>query len=409
MPYTLAEIENIQRLAKDADLKNVLLAFELIRGRGLVPQLVTDIYWIYNRLIWAQEEALEQEVYLFFQQYWTQKTDLTHLSPLLVTPSKLQQSLHPDFEAQAEVLGLNLPQLAKQIHAHFGLNYNPINSFLFKYGTAAIQEQVLPFLKVRAHNGRFLLDLGGFKLKTLPAVLLLEKQIQTLKIWGNDLDKLPDFWEQFDGLEVLNIAENQLTELPPSFSSLSNLQKLYAQNNRFEVPSTIDRIKQLPNIKHLTISNPNEQTATYSPADYTALRQLEALINHGKVHTSEKEQLRFLGLYMNNPEALQKLPLIDLFDALSDSNEETRKRAKAKILNWEGATFNGKLPPEASVAILGIVSFATRSKLNQNKEKGIRFTTEINKDTTHIVIGDYPENYAPVQDRPFIFMVEEDL
>jgi len=410
MLYSSIEIKNIQQLAKDADLKNVLLAFELIRGRGLVPELTTDVYWIYNRMIWAKEAKLEQELYQFLLQYWKTNASLKKITPLLDADFANKQSLHADFNEQASILELDLSKLANQLYYFFPLSHNPINSFLFKHGTIPMQKAILPFLKVREHTGHFLLDLGGFKLKKLPAEVLLEESlIHTLKIWGNELEELPDFWDKFEQLEVLNIAENKLKSLPPSFSELGSLQKLYAQNNCFNIISLQQSIKQLPNIKYLAVSTEDNLLGGYSPSENTSLREFEELVNHGKIHSIEKEQLLFLGLYLNSSKALHKLSLIDLFDALSNQNEETRNRAKVKILNWEGSIFNGKLPQNASIAILGIVSFATREKLENNEEKELDYSTEITENTTHIVIGDYPENYEEIQYRNFIFMLEEDL
>jgi hypothetical protein len=410
MLYTSIEIKNIQQLAKDADLKNILLAFELIRGRGLVPELITDVYWIYNRMIWAKETKLEQELHQFLQQYWEKNTSLTKVTPFLDPVFSSKQSLHSDFNEQANILALDLSKLAEQLYSFFPVNHNPINRFLFKHGTIAIQKMILPFLKVREHTGFFLLDLGGLKLKKLPKEVLLEETgIHTLKIWGNDLEELPDFWDKFEQLEVLNIAENKLKSLPPSFTKLGNLEKLYAQNNSFNIIPLQQSIKQLTNIKYLAVSAEENLLGEYSPSENTSLREFEELVNHGKIHSIEKEQLLFLGLYLNSPKALYKLSLIDLFDALSDQNEETRNRAKIKILSWEGSRFKGKLPKKASIAILGIVSFATREKLDNNEKKGLDYSTEITDNTTHIVIGDYPENYEEIEGRNFIFMLEEDL
>lgn len=409
MTYSPTEIKNIQQLARDADLKNVLLAFELIRGRGIVSQLVTDIYWIYNRMVWASEENLAQEVYIFFRPYWSAQLDFGELAPILSTPFSLKQSLHPDFEFQAMMLKLDLNLIATQLFEQFQVNYNPVNSFLFKYGTESMQEQILPWLKKREHTGRFLLDLGGFKLKSLPPVILKEKNIQTLKIWGNELTTLPDFWEQFKLLEVLNIAENKLSSLPPSFTTLNKLQKLYAQNNAFDVETIFSSIKQLPNIKYLSVASPINDFNPYSSSENAQLQQFEELVNHGKIHATEKEQWLILGLYLDNKEALQQLSLSDVFDALSDSNQETRKRAKTRLLNWEGARFEEPLKAGDAVAILGIVSFATRNKLNQAPYDKIAFTTEINSNTTHLLIGDYPGQHEVLNERSFIFMTEKDL
>ena len=170
--------------------------------------------------------------------------------------------------------------------------------------------------------------------------------------------------------------------------------------------STLHAIKQLPEIKQLTIKS--EDSDKYSKEENEILRQFEELVNHGKIHAPEKEQLLFMGILMNDKSALQKLTLFNLFEALSHKEEAIRQGAKSRILNWQESVYPGFTPENASVAILGIVSFATRNKLTQNPGK-INYTTEIKRNTTHIVIGDYPENYEEVMERGFIFMTELDL
>lgn len=403
MQYTSNEIANIHSLAQSPELNNVLLAFELIKGRGIVLELVDDIYWIYNRLLWANEHRTAKQVARLFQAYWM------HYAPKQASEDLLL--LDAPFESKVTCLNLDLSLLSQRLYKQFP---NPskdfISRFLFKYGTEDIQKKMLPLLKSREHTGRFLLNLGGLDLKKIPEIILREKHIQVLKIWGNNLEELPDFWDKFQFLEVLNIAENKLKTLPSSFASLQKLQRLYAQNNCFEVAPLWQQIKQLGKINYLALSNPpKKEKQPDASSNQQALKQLEALVNHGKIHASEKAQNIFLALIMNQEEALQQLRLIDLLEALSDDNERIQKEAKTKILNWKGAVFSGKIPPNASITILGFVSFATRNRITELGMQGIQFTTELNSNTTHIVLGDLPEIPEMIKDKPFIFMTEEDL
>ena len=74
MSYSGTEITNIKRLVADADLKNLLLALEIVKGRGLVPELLTELYWIYNRLIWAGEKTTEALVYDLISNYLSKES-----------------------------------------------------------------------------------------------------------------------------------------------------------------------------------------------------------------------------------------------------------------------------------------------------------------------------------------------
>lgn len=410
MLYTPEEIQNIQNLARHADMENVLLAFELIKGQGLVPALETDVYWIFNRAVWEGEGEMGGEIQEFLRKYWAKHPDW-ELRPLMDTPPHPIASVNIVAEQQILTLGLDLGGLAECLYTRYNRFINKqLSRFLFKYGNKKIQEKIIPrFSEKEANTGRSFLDLGGFKLGNLPEVVLREKQVQMMKIWGNDLEELPDLWGEFRVLEVLNIAENNLNDLPPSFVKLQKLQKLYAQGNHFEVNRFIDIIRQLPNLKFLSVASSPNMLLNYTLAENTVLRQFEELVNQGKMHASEKMQQLILALYLEDKQAFKKLSLMDFFDALSDSTEETRKRAKYQILHWKNSKFPGILPKGAVVAVLGIVSFAMRSKFAHYEQKGIRFSTEIEPSTTHVLIGDFPENYEEIQDRKFTFLSEEDI
>lgn len=404
MPYSPEEISNIHLLAEHPSLNNVLLAFELIKGSNIVLELVDDIYWIYNRLVWANEPRMAKQLAVLFHAYWLPPPPITSI---------LQENLlnlDAQIEVKAAILNLDLTVLSQRLFQHSPKpNKKFILHFLFKNGTADIQEKILPLLKTREHTGRFLLNLGGLNLKKLPEIILREKHIQILNIWGNDLEELPDFWDQFQFLETLNIAENNLKILPPSFTHLQKLQRLYAQNNRFESSPLLRQIKQLSKINYLSITTSQKEQEQNRSSEQELLKQIEGLVNHGKIHASEKEQNLFLALVMNKEAAFQELSLLDLFEALSDDNEVIQKQAKTRILNWKGSVFSGQIPSYASIAILGFVSFATRNRITALERQGIKFTTELTSTTTHIVLGDLPEISERIKNKPFIFMTEEDL
>lgn len=410
MPYTPEEIQNIQNLARHADMENVLLAFELIKGQGLVPALETDIYWIFNRVIWEGEEEVSVEIQEFLRKYWAKHPDW-ELRPLMETPPHPIASVNITAEQQVLALGLDLGILAECLYVRYNRFMNKqLSKILFKYGNSTIREKVIQrFSEKEANTGRSFLDLGGFKLGVLPEVVLREKQVQMMKIWGNDLEELPDFWGEFRVLEVLNIAENKLKNLPESFIKLQKLQKLYAQGNHFDVNRFINIIRQLPNLKFLSVASSPNMLLHYTLSENTVLRQFEELVNQGKMHASEKTQQLILALYLEDKDALKKLSLMDFFEALSDTSEETRKRAKLQILHWKNSKYPGVFPKGAAVAALGIVSFATRNKFAQYQQEGIKFSAEIEPDTTHILVGDFPENYGAIRDRKFTFLSEEDI
>ena len=87
----------------------------------------------------------------------------------------------------------------------------------------SLEAEALERIKIVKLEGRTVLDLSNFSLKTLPA-----------EIW------------KFTNLEILDLGSNQLTSLPAEIARLTNLNRLYLDNNRLTLlPAEIERLTNL--------------------------------------------------------------------------------------------------------------------------------------------------------------------
>lgn len=109
-----------------------------------------------------------------------------------------------------------------------------------------------PILPISSMNSLTYLDLSYNKLNALPSLDLLEK-LKYFNMEGNLLAEFP-LLNNSPLLETLNVAENQITNIPLKvFKGIQSLTSLNISNNKFKLlPSSIEI---LTNLKYLNISN----------------------------------------------------------------------------------------------------------------------------------------------------------
>ncbi|BDS12437.1 leucine-rich repeat domain-containing protein [Aureispira anguillae] len=99
------------------------------------------------------------------------------------------------------------------------------------------------------------LHLSGLKAdKNHPFILTVNrlKKLDTLWLSHNQLNELPNSFQQLKKLRVLSLAHNNFFKFPKLLGQLSNLEYLYLENNQLTaLPKTIKQLKKLRQL-HLT-------------------------------------------------------------------------------------------------------------------------------------------------------------
>ena len=73
--------------------------------------------------------------------------------------------------------------------------------------------------------------------------------LQTMNLYGKQLQKIPKELSQLTNLQELYLGSNQIKEIPKELSQLTNLQRLYLDNNQIkEIPK---ELSQLTNLQYL--------------------------------------------------------------------------------------------------------------------------------------------------------------
>lgn len=92
-------------------------------------------------------------------------------------------------------------------------------------------------------------------LKEIPEEVFFNKEVKVLRLYGNQLDSIPERIGELVNLEKLYIGRNNLKSLPESIGKLKNLKILSAQYN--DIDSLPDAIGELENLEQLVL-NQNE-------------------------------------------------------------------------------------------------------------------------------------------------------
>jgi hypothetical protein len=227
-----------------------------------------------------------------------------------------------------------------------------INLYLFDLSAQnllnKLKEDLAPFSSYKVYTSLaearqnpesvLVLNLGGQKLKTLPAEIGLFKNLQKLTLYDNELKTLPVEITQLKRLKWLDIYDNQLSELSAEFAQLDSLEYLDLGWNRFKtVPSAIFSLK---NLKHLYLYGNQLKTL---PNEISQLQKLEALrLGRGLVFLGGGNRLRKLPDNFGNLTNLQELYLPD--NQLHSLPESFTQLKRLKWLDVSNNRFN-KIPP----------------------------------------------------------------
>jgi Leucine-rich repeat (LRR) protein len=99
------------------------------------------------------------------------------------------------------------------------------------------------------------LDLTSQQLTELPDSALSRTDITTLNVSNNQLTTLPASIAKLTKLEVINVENNRLESLTPEISQLKNLREIHANNNR--MASLPDELGTMNQLKILDVSGNN--------------------------------------------------------------------------------------------------------------------------------------------------------
>lgn len=258
-------------------------------------------------------------------------------------------------------------------------------------GLEALPDDLTPLADVKV------LDLSGNRLAALPDSLGALSGLRTLILTDNALTALPDVFDRLPALERLDVRRNKLADLPPSLAACAKLKTLrMAANKLSAVPDVLWHLGALKEVDGVK-GYPNGHRKAAFDAFFEAVHRAEL---------SPETRARLFAVWHGG--AVADAPLVDLFAAMAIPHDGLRTAAHAAILA-RGGYAERPVAAGSKVVIVG----NTHSKRTDLKARlqavDAAYGTQIDADTTHVLVGERPKSWDGV-DRPgLVFCGESDL
>lgn len=139
------------------------------------------------------------------------------------------------------------------------------------------------------------------RLDTLPADLVRFKKLRKLDLSKNKFSQLPDFIDQLDSLQELNLHRNNITFFPMQICRMRSLKRLILSRNSFtQLPECIQYLKKL---SYLDLS---DTPVGSFPGAFVLMPQLKTLSLHGLAYPPSfqrrwKEKLPWMRIEFDPP------------------------------------------------------------------------------------------------------------
>lgn len=179
------------------------------------------------------------------------------------------------------------------------------------------------------------LNLSRKGLTEFPEEAFLNKDLRVLRLYGNEIDSIPDRISELVNLEKLYLGRNNLKYLPASIGELKNLKILQVQYNQLE--SLPEELSEMTSLEQLWL---NQNGLRSLPQSLGNLKNLEVLqVKYNQLDSipnsiGDCESLKFIHLNRNNllsiPKSMAKLsslkelylagagPLLDVPEEMCD-------------------------------------------------------------------------------------------
>jgi len=179
------------------------------------------------------------------------------------------------------------------------------------------------------------LNLSRKGLTEFPEEAFLNKDLRVLRLYGNEIDSIPDRISELVNLEKLYLGRNNLKYLPATIGELKNLKILQVQYNQLE--SLPEELSEMTSLEQLWL---NQNDLRSLPQSLGNLKNLEVLqVKYNQLDSipnsiGDCESLKFIHLNRNNllslPKSMAKLsslkelylagagPLLDVPEEMCD-------------------------------------------------------------------------------------------
>lgn len=229
-------------------------------------------------------------------------------------------------------------------------------------------------------------------LTQIPSQIGICRQLRQVELHHNQLQNLPESLFKLPYLRLLNLAQNQFSQLPQGLSQARQLMALKVEKN--PLPPILQALLPLDQLKILTTND---------------------------AHTKRKQFLRLLAYCRQKQIAPQRRSIYyalwqgdqsiatsqgDLLQALLFPLTKIRQTARQLLL----ANSKNTVPLEDGVvvSVLGKTHFDLKQLGQDLQNQNIHFSTKPQVQTTHLILGDKPNNIPPLPSK-VVFISEQQV
>lgn len=241
------------------------------------------------------------------------------------------------------------------------------------------------------------IEIVQLPIKYLPAFSNLPK-IKEIKINNTPITALPDAFAVSPVLSKLDVSYNKIEKFPPLYD-LPNLESFYANGN----PSKEAYVEVLwcEKLRGCNCTLPKEMDDMEM-----SLSNFVSTLNKYKIQRSSR--LSLLYLVSAYKEKIPVIPQVDLLEALLCNDEDFYKPALQEIARRYAAQPR-KLSQGCELVAQGDVSFKKAELAQRLEPLGVKYSTKITKNTTHLVVAKKINKTAGWDNPNLVLMTDKDV
>lgn len=194
-------VEQIKKLLESGEKHNIELAFQLIKGGGLVQGLVTHLYAL--SIFYNDDDSLKRRAKLYYKN--TASINLYNFT-------KYKWNVYGEYYNESKMTEFltkigEHPEIDHKILANMALQYARKGAKYCLENKTALPQKIIAQL-----IDQDMLDLDYMNLHTLPKEVGLFTQIKYLYLEGNNFTEIPDELVNLNQLQSLSYKDTPLTK-----------------------------------------------------------------------------------------------------------------------------------------------------------------------------------------------------
>jgi internalin A len=261
------------------------------------------------------------------------------------------------------------------------------------------------------------LNLSQNQISEIPESLSQLTNLTELYLWGNQISEIPESLSKLTNLTELYLWQNQISGIPESLSKLTNLTELYLwQNQISEIPESLS---QLTNLTELNLSQNQISEIPESLSQLTNLTELNLSQNQiSEIPESLSQLTNLTGLNLSQnqiseiPESLSQLTnLTGLY--LSQNQISEIPESLSQLTNLTGLSLwqnqIGEIPESLSQLTNLTGLYLSTNQISKIPESLSQLTNLTELNLSHNQISEIPESLSQLTNLTELYLWQNQI